>query len=165
VLLGLPGGCSPWTRSRRCAAHSRVDVACAESAERFAELLPGADAAIVWYSFAPLLAPALQPGGRLRWVQSVSVGVDALLTPELVAAEYVLVTASKWPMGPALAEHALLLLLALARDLPATCVTKPHGAGRRRKAFGRWWTYPARRCSSWASGRPVGILRVSPKSA
>ena len=90
----------------------------AEEPERFAALLPDADVAIIWPSFAPLLAPALGSGKRLRWVQSIPAGVDALLTPELIAAEHVLVTASKGPMAPMLAEHALLLLLALARGLP-----------------------------------------------
>jgi phosphoglycerate dehydrogenase-like enzyme len=41
-----------------------------------------------------------------------------LLTPELVAAEHVVVTSSKGPMAPAMAEHAAMLMLALARDLP-----------------------------------------------
>ena len=71
-------------------------------------------------------------------MQSVSVGVDALLTPELVAARPVPVTATKGPMAPALAEHALLLLLALARDLPGYL---------RHQAARRW------------SQRPSGRLR------
>jgi hypothetical protein len=61
------------------------------------------------------MAPALGSGRQRRWVQSSPAGVDALLTPELIAAEHVLVIASKGPMAPILAEHALLLLLALAR--------------------------------------------------
>jgi phosphoglycerate dehydrogenase-like enzyme len=36
----------------------------------------------------------------------------------LVVAEHVLLTSSKGPMGPMMAEHALLLMLALARNLP-----------------------------------------------
>src|SRR5262249_25424427 len=50
--------------------------------------------------------------------QSVPAGVNNLLTPVLVAAEHVAITSSKGPMGPLMAEHIVLLMLALARDLP-----------------------------------------------
>jgi phosphoglycerate dehydrogenase-like enzyme len=152
VLVGLPGGLfsvDPLPPLR--AAHPRVDVALAESPERFTALLPSADAAIVWPSFAPLLAPALQPGARLQWVQSVSVGVDAVLTPELVAAGHVPVTATKGPMGPALAEHALLLLLALARDLPGYL---------RHQAARRWYPAKGVRPMVDLSGKTLLILGV-----
>src|SRR5262245_58867812 len=100
VVVGLPAGLfsvDPLPPLR--AAHPRVDVELAESPERFAALLPNADAVIVWPSFAPLLAPTLRLGGRLKSVQSVSTGVDTLLTPELLAAKHVPVTATKGPMG------------------------------------------------------------------
>jgi D-2-hydroxyacid dehydrogenase (NADP+) len=65
-----------------------------------------------------MLGPALEPGGRPRWIHSLAAGVDRLLTPELLAAEHVTVTSSKGPMGPLMAEHAVMMMLALARDLP-----------------------------------------------
>lgn len=103
---------------RLASAHPRVEVAMIDDPEEFAATLPRADAALVWPALAPSLAPALCPGGRLRWIQGVSAGVESLLTPEVVAAEHVALTATKGPMGPTMAEHALLLMLALARDLP-----------------------------------------------
>ena len=123
VLAGMPAavhtGLGEERRARLAAAHPRAEVAIvADDPERFGTLLPRADAALIWPTVAPRLGPALQPGSRLRWVQSMTAGVDGLLTPELLAAEHVLVTSSKGPMGPTMAEHALLLMLALARDLP-----------------------------------------------
>jgi phosphoglycerate dehydrogenase-like enzyme len=81
-------------------------------------LLTEADGALVFGPFIPPLGPALRPGGRLRWVHSLPVGVDRLLTPEILAAEHVTLTSTKGPMGPLMAEHIVMMMLALARDLP-----------------------------------------------
>ncbi|MGI8856904.1 MAG: D-2-hydroxyacid dehydrogenase [Thermomicrobiales bacterium] len=99
-------------------AHPRAEVVLADDSNQFAALLPRAEGVLIWPTMAPLLAPALGPGSRLRWVHSLVAGVEEMLTPALVTAEQVLLTASKGPMGPMMAEHALLLMLALARDLP-----------------------------------------------
>ncbi len=121
VLVGLPRqvrdvlGEEPLTRLFH--AHPQVRVDIVESLEKFAELLPGADAVLVWPTFR-LPPTVLQRGARLRWVQSIPVGVNQVLTPELVAAEHVTLTATKGPQGPLIAEHVVLLMLALARDLP-----------------------------------------------
>ncbi len=97
-------------------AHPQVRVQFVESPEQFATLVPEADAAIVWpsFSFPP---HALDSHARLRWVQCMSAGVNTLLTPELTVAEHITITSTKGPMGPLMAEHAVLLMLALARDL------------------------------------------------
>ncbi|GAA1555542.1 D-2-hydroxyacid dehydrogenase [Kribbella hippodromi] len=54
---------------------------------------------------------------KLRWVHSPSAGVDADLTPEMLASQVVL-TSSAGNGGISLAEHALLLMLMLNRDVP-----------------------------------------------
>ncbi len=123
VLVGIPAGLRALIEEeqlgRLVAAHPRAEVVIvADDPDQFSALLPRADAVLAWPTLAPRLAPALQPGSRLRWVHSVPAGVEGLLTPELLAAEHVLLTSSKGPMGPTMAEHALLLMLALARDLP-----------------------------------------------
>ncbi|MFN8514123.1 MAG: D-2-hydroxyacid dehydrogenase [Chloroflexia bacterium] len=100
------------------AAHPRAEVVLADDPDRFAALLPRADGAIMMPSLAPLLAPVLRLGGRLRWVHSIPAGIEGLLTPELVAAGRVALTSSKGSLGPLVAEQALLLLLALSRCLP-----------------------------------------------
>ncbi|MGZ0152769.1 D-2-hydroxyacid dehydrogenase [Kribbella sp. WER1] len=53
---------------------------------------------------------------RLRWVHSPSAGVDADLTPEMLASPVVL-TSSAGNGGISLAEHALLLMMMLNRDV------------------------------------------------
>jgi len=54
---------------------------------------------------------------RLRWVHSPSAGVDADLTPEMLASPVVL-TSSAGNGGISLAEHSILLMLMLSRDVP-----------------------------------------------
>jgi phosphoglycerate dehydrogenase-like enzyme len=54
----------------------------------------------------------------LRWVHNLPAGVEGTLTPAVRAAGRVVFTASEGPIGPMMAEHALLVLLALACDLP-----------------------------------------------
>jgi phosphoglycerate dehydrogenase-like enzyme len=54
---------------------------------------------------------------RLRWVHSPAAGVDADLSPQLRESPVVL-TSSAGNGGISLAEHALLLMLMLSRDVP-----------------------------------------------
>jgi D-2-hydroxyacid dehydrogenase (NADP+) len=53
---------------------------------------------------------------HLRWVHSLSAGVDRLLFPELVSSGVVL-TCTKGIHAPTMAQHAMALMLALARRL------------------------------------------------
>ncbi|HET7340140.1 MAG TPA: D-2-hydroxyacid dehydrogenase [Methylomirabilota bacterium] len=55
-------------------------------------------------------------GTRLRYYHSIGAGVDAILTPELVASDVILAS-EKGEVGIHLAEHAFALLLALTRGL------------------------------------------------
>jgi phosphoglycerate dehydrogenase-like enzyme len=122
VLVHMPPGLRTLFGEERLrqlvAAHPRAEVALVDDPDRFAELLPRADAAMVFPAMVSLLTPALRPGSRLCWVHSIPVGVEGLLTPEVVAAEHIVLTSSKGSIGPMVAEHALMLMLALARDLP-----------------------------------------------
>jgi phosphoglycerate dehydrogenase-like enzyme len=54
---------------------------------------------------------------KLRWVHSPSAGVDVDLTPEMIASPVVL-TSSAGNGGISLAEHSILLMLMLSRDVP-----------------------------------------------
>ena len=54
---------------------------------------------------------------RLRWVHSPSAGVDADLSPEMLESSVVL-TSSAGNGGIPLAEHSMLLMLMLNRDVP-----------------------------------------------
>jgi phosphoglycerate dehydrogenase-like enzyme len=64
----------------------------------------------------------------------MAAGVERLLTPELIAATQIQITASKGPMGMLMAEHALALLLALARNLPGFLKDKTDRRWRRMMA-------------------------------
>jgi phosphoglycerate dehydrogenase-like enzyme len=122
VLMGAPSGvwnvARPEYFTELDSVYPGLRVERTDDPARFAELLPGADGAFVFGPFIELLSPALRPGGRLRWIHSIPAGVDRLLTPEVRAARHIVITSSKGPMGPLMAEHVVLLMLALARDLP-----------------------------------------------
>src|SRR5205814_6699806 len=60
---------------------------------------------------------------RLRYYHSIGAGVDAILTPELVASDVILAS-EKGEVGIHLAEHAFALLLGLTRGIH-TAVRKP----------------------------------------
>ena len=98
-------------------AHPRVRVERTYETGRFTELVLEADAAIIQadFRFPP---EVLKPESRLRWIQLTAVGANRVLTPELIVAEHVTITGSKGPLGPLMAEHAVTLMLALARDIP-----------------------------------------------
>jgi phosphoglycerate dehydrogenase-like enzyme len=100
-------------------AHPRVAVRIVHDPSAFAEQVAQADAVIGSRPYLKLASKVLNPAGRLRWVQTTTAGVDQALTPELLAADYVTITCIKGPPGPLMAEHAILLMLALSRNLPA----------------------------------------------
>jgi phosphoglycerate dehydrogenase-like enzyme len=98
-------------------AHPHVRVVFADDVAEFSTRAAEADAVLVSPPFS--IPPEwLAAGAHLRWVQAASAGVDFLLTSELRTAHHVAVTSTKGPMGPLMAEHVVMLMLALARDLP-----------------------------------------------
>jgi phosphoglycerate dehydrogenase-like enzyme len=72
-----------------------------------------ADVAFTWTMTPEMLRRA----GRLRWVHSSAVAVGTLPLPDL-AARGVAVTNSRGIQSPAIAEHVIACLLALAKRLP-----------------------------------------------
>ncbi len=58
----------------------------------------------------------LERAGRLRWMQSLSSGVDMFLFPAFVESDVIL-TSEKGLVGPHLADHAFGLLLAMTRSI------------------------------------------------
>ena len=73
------------------------------------------DADIVLGIVTPKLFSAAK---NLRWVQSISSGVDSFMYPEFINSD-VLLTSEKGLVGEHLADHAFGLLLALTRQLAA----------------------------------------------
>lgn len=121
IVIGMPE--MAWNAvgiegvERILSPHPNVKVSRTSDPERFAELALHADAVFSFNFHVP--AEALRPGTRLRWVHSVPAGIDGLVTPELMAADHVTLTASKGPHAPLIAEHMVLLMLSLARHMPS----------------------------------------------
>ena len=76
-----------------------------------------AEALVVWGSSAADLAAVAGDMPRLRWVQSLAAGPDAVLRAGF--AEDVVITSGAGLHSATVTEHALALLLALVRRLPA----------------------------------------------
>ena len=79
-----------------------------------AQALNGADVLIGW-SLSP---EQLRAAGNLRWIYSITAAVDQFLYPELVSSKIAISNAGS-VHGPVVAEHAIAVLLALARRLPS----------------------------------------------
>ncbi|GAA4241935.1 D-2-hydroxyacid dehydrogenase [Actinomadura meridiana] len=84
-----------------------------------AEALPGADVLFVWDFLSDALAAAWPSSGGPGWVHIASAGVDRLLFPALVEGDTI-VTNSRGVFDEPIAEYVLGLVLAFAKDLPAT---------------------------------------------
>lgn len=65
----------------------------------------------------PVPWPAVVTAGRLRWIQSSAAGLDHCLTPEVIASD-ILVTSASGLFANQVAEQTLALLLGLLRGLP-----------------------------------------------
>lgn len=75
--------------------------------------LDDADIVIAWY----LSPQQLVRARKLRWLHSPSAGVHQLMVPELINSPVILTNGAS-VHGAAVAEHALALMLAMARGLP-----------------------------------------------
>ena len=121
ILLGVPQGY--WNIFGEAASerllnpHPNLRVETASDPDKFAELAHEADGIMIVRFAVP--NELLAPGSRLRWIHSIPAGINTLMSPELIAAEHVAITASKGPHAPLIAEHYILLILSLARHMPA----------------------------------------------
>jgi phosphoglycerate dehydrogenase-like enzyme len=69
-------------------------------------------------AFSPFVtAEAVKRARRLKWVHSSAAGVGSLLSPEMIASD-VIVTNTRGAHAAAMAEHVIMMVLALARRLP-----------------------------------------------
>ncbi|WP_067457648.1 D-2-hydroxyacid dehydrogenase [Actinomadura macra] len=84
-----------------------------------AAALPDADVLFLWDFWSGALPKAWPSSGGPRWVHIASAGVDRLLFPALIEADTI-VTNSRGVFDEPIAEYVLGLVLAFAKDLPAT---------------------------------------------
>ncbi len=87
--------------------------------DTLAGALPGADALLVWNFTSDAVRSAWADADRLRWVHIASAGVDKLMFDELRDSDVVL-TNSRGVFDGAIAEYVLGVVLAFAKDLPAS---------------------------------------------
>ena len=99
IIIGMPQGywniLDEATAERLLDPHPGLRVEHASDPDKFAELAPEADAIMVVKFGVP--TELLGQGSRLRWIHSIPAGADRLMSPELIAAEHVAITASKGP--------------------------------------------------------------------
>lgn len=102
----------------RIAAFPDVRVAIVDGIDDLPRLLPDADAMVMLgHFYTAQSAPVIKQFGRkLRWIQLTTAGYDSVITHG--KPDSVVVTNAGHSHGPMVAEHALMLLLALIRRLP-----------------------------------------------
>jgi phosphoglycerate dehydrogenase-like enzyme len=96
-----------------------VNFRWASDAAALRAALPGAEALLCWEASAAQIAEALSFADRLRWLQWPFVGVDRIL-PLLKDRGEIILTSAGGVFDDPIAEYVLALILAMAKDLPAT---------------------------------------------
>ncbi len=104
-----------WLEQRLRSDFPQLTVVHLGGYERLGEEIRDAEVLLGW----SLRPEQFAAGKRLRWIHSPAAAVHQLMFSELVASDVVL-TNARDVHGPVVAEHALALLLALAKRLPAT---------------------------------------------
>jgi phosphoglycerate dehydrogenase-like enzyme len=137
IVVSLPAGFaqrSPGLQQQleKAAGSVTLVIDSSENMVPSAEVLAGADAIISLCTQA--IVDNASP--RLLWLHSYTAGVDGCSELSPAQIEGRVFTNSKRLMGPAIAEHAMAMLLSLASDLPAY-----HQA----KTENRWDRSPANR--------------------
>jgi phosphoglycerate dehydrogenase-like enzyme len=102
-----------WATEKLRAEFPAVEVVDVREARNLDDLLPDTDALVTSVRLRP---QQIASAKRLRWIHSPSAAVHHLLSPELAAAPITL-TNGAVVHGSVVAEHAMALLLGLARGL------------------------------------------------
>jgi phosphoglycerate dehydrogenase-like enzyme len=92
----------------------QTEIACSTQKRDDEQALRGADVMIGW----ALPPEQLHAAKSLRWIYSITAAVDQFLYPELISSQIALTNAGT-VHGPVVAEHAIAMLLALAKRLPS----------------------------------------------
>ncbi len=103
-----------WVRDRLQKQFPQLQVVQLPDYSEVGEQIRDADAMLAW-SVRP---EQFRAAHRLRWIHSTAAAVHQLMFPELVESD-VVVTNSRQVHGPVVAEHALALMFAVARKVPA----------------------------------------------
>jgi phosphoglycerate dehydrogenase-like enzyme len=96
-----------------------ADVHLVDDATSFGQALRRADVLFVWDFRSDLMEPAWPEDHSLRWIHTGSIGVDAVLTDQVVESDVVL-TNTRGVFERPIAEYVLALILVFAKDLHGT---------------------------------------------
>ncbi len=103
-----------WFLERLRAEFPQTEIAYSSSKRSDEATLRDADVMIGW-SLSP---EQLRTATRLRWIYSITAAIDQFLSPQLLAANIEITNASR-VHGPVVAEHAIAMILALAKRVPS----------------------------------------------
>jgi len=103
-----------WFIEKLRAEFPQIEVASSTQKRDDEQALRGADVMIGW----ALPPEQLHAAKGLRWIYSITAAVDQFLYPEIISSQIVLTNAGS-VHGPVVAEHAIAMLLALAKRLPS----------------------------------------------
>lgn len=103
-----------WFVDRLQAEFPQTTVANSPSKRTDEDALRDADVMIGW-SISP---EQLRAAASLRWIYSITAAIDQFLFPQLVASDVAICNAAK-VHGPVVAEHAIAMMLALAKRVPS----------------------------------------------
>jgi phosphoglycerate dehydrogenase-like enzyme len=104
----------PWFIEKLRREFPQVEVSNSAKKRDDEQALRDADVMIGW-SLPP---EQLHTAKSLRWIYSITAAVDQFLYPELASSDIALTNAGR-VHGPVVAEHAIAMLLALAKRLPS----------------------------------------------
>jgi phosphoglycerate dehydrogenase-like enzyme len=104
----------PWFSERLRQEFPGVEVVQRKEYGDIEDDLRDADVAITW----SLRPEQFRAARKLRWIHSPAAAVHALMIPEVIESD-VVVTNARNVHGPVVAEHAIALVLALAKRLPS----------------------------------------------
>ncbi|HEY2361918.1 MAG TPA: D-2-hydroxyacid dehydrogenase [Candidatus Angelobacter sp.] len=103
-----------WFVEKLRAEFPQVEISNSTQKRNDEQALDGADVMIGW-SLPP---EQLRAAKSLRWIYSITAAIDQFLYPELISTDITLTNAGS-VHGPVVAEHAIAMLLALAKRLPS----------------------------------------------
>ena len=103
-----------WFVEKLRAEFPQAEIACSTQKRDDEQALEGADVMIGW-SLPP---EQLRAAKSLRWIYSITAAVDQFLYAEFISTDIALTNAGN-VHGPVVAEHAIAMLLALAKRLPS----------------------------------------------
>ncbi|HVZ59784.1 MAG TPA: 2-hydroxyacid dehydrogenase [Terriglobales bacterium] len=149
ILLHYSAG-PAWLRDIKKLAAQGLDVDCCDELDdqRFYELLP--DAEVIWHALRPITAADIARAPKLRLIQKIGVGVNTI-DLEASKARGIAVCNMPGSNARAVAEMALLLMLACLRRLPMVDRATREGRG--------WKLDPALQDSyGELGGRTVGLV-------